>query len=394
MKKSSIAKSIFSFIKSEAVLTASWILAIASMFFVPPDEKYLNYIDWRSLSILWSLMVIMNVFKQNGFFNLLAEKLISSINGKNGAEAKRQDKKTFLLISSLVFLCFFLSMAITNDVALITFVPFAIMILEGSSLLIPTIVLQTVAANLGSMLTPVGNPQNLYLFALGNFSVPDFITLILPYWISSFILLIAAIFLITKIQRGPVGIQSRSGSEIKPHGIPIFKTLVFSVLFVIALLTVSRLIPFYILAALTLVCSLILQRKAFFKADYFLLLTFIGFFIFTGNMARIPTINVLLKKLVEGHEMILGTLASQVISNVPAALLLSGFTENIRALVLGVDIGGLGTLIASMASLISFKFYAKTEGSRPGRYLLYFTAVNIIFLAVLIAQYFLMPLAN
>ena len=394
MKKSSIAKSIFSFIKSEAVLTASWILAIASMFFVPPDEKYLDYIDWRSLSILWSLMVIMNVFKQNGFFNLLAEKLISSINGKNGAEAKRQDKKTFLLISSLVFLCFFLSMAITNDVALITFVPFAIMILEGSPLLIPTIVLQTVAANLGSMLTPVGNPQNLYLFALGNFSVPDFITLILPYWISSFILLIAAIFLVTKIQRGPVGIQSRSGSEIKSSGIPIFKTIVFSVLFVIALLTVSRLIPFYILAALTLVCSLILQRKAFFKADYFLLLTFIGFFIFTGNMARIPTINVLLKKLVEGHEMILGTLASQVISNVPAALLLSGFTENIRALVLGVDIGGLGTLIASMASLISFKFYAKTEGSRPGRYLLYFTAVNIIFLAVLIAQYFLMPLAN
>ena len=394
MKKSSIAKSIFSFIKSEAVLTASWILAIASMFFVPPDEKYLDYIDWRSLSILWSLMVIMNVFKQNGFFNLLAEKLISSINGKNGAEAKRQDKKTFLLISSLVFLCFFLSMAITNDVALITFVPFAIMILEGSPLLIPTIVLQTVAANLGSMLTPVGNPQNLYLFALGNFSVPDFITLILPYWISSFILLIAAIFLVTKIQRGPVGIQSRSGSESKSSGIPIFKTIVFSVLFVIALLTVSRLIPFYILAALTLVCSLILQRKAFFKADYFLLLTFIGFFIFTGNMARIPTINVLLKKLVEGHEMILGTLASQVISNVPAALLLSGFTENIRALVLGVDIGGLGTLIASMASLISFKFYAKTEGSRPGRYLLYFTAVNIIFLAVLISQYFLMPLAN
>ena len=368
------AKPIFHFIKSEAVLAASWLLAVCSMFFVPPDKGYFSYIDWRSLGILWSLMVIMNVFKQNGIFDLTAQKILSSV------------KRTWMITGTLIFLCFFLSMAITNDVALITFVPFAIMILNGSPLLIPTIVLQTVAANLGSMLTPVGNPQNLYLFALGNFTAGGFIKLIFPYWILSLVLLVFSIFLVTKRTKGLVKVPEKQISR----QIPVFKTSVFAVLFIAAILTVTKIIPYPALIVSVLIFSLILQPKAFLKADYFLLLTFIGFFIFTGNMSRIPSISGILEKLVEGRELFLGIAASQVISNVPAALLLSGFTHDIPSLVLGTDIGGLGTLIASMASLISFKFYVKTPDSKAIRYILYFTAVNLIFLMLLIAEHFVL----
>jgi len=370
--KSSILKSVFGFIKSEAVFVASWILALASMFFVRPDKKYLSYVDWKSLGILWSLMVIMNVFKQTGLFNLMARKLLSSA------------KKSFMLIGTLVFLCFFFSMAITNDVALITFVPFAIMILEGSPLLIPTLVLQTLAANLGSMITPIGNPQNLYLFSYGNFSTADFMGTVFPYWILSLFLLMISVFFVTRKSGGRIQLQiPKTESEI-----PILKTAISATLFALAVLSVLGFIPFYIPVFLVLIFSLIFQRQAFFKADYFLLLTFIGFFIFTGNMARIPSVNRVLKTLVAGRELFLGIAASQIISNVPAALLLSGFTNSISNLVLGVNLGGLGTLIASMASLISFKFYCRTKNSSPWKYLLWFTAANLIFLAALLALWF------
>ncbi len=365
----SLKNKFISFIKSEIILTVAWILAIISSFFVHPDKGYLDYIDYRSLGILWSLMVIMNAFRQNGFFELLANKLLSSI------------KKSWTLIGTLVFLCFIFSMLITNDVALITFVPFAIMLLGESSLLIPTIVLQTLAANLGSMLTPIGNPQNLYLFALGNFKLWDFVKILLPYWIASLVLLIAGIFIATrKSAKLPEQKISKTMQNISP-----FKTTIFSILFIAAILTVLKIIPFYILMAAVFVVSIFLQREAIIKADYFLLLTFVGFFIFTGNIARIPAIHSALANLVEGKETLLGIASSQIISNVPAALLLSGFTKNISALVLGVNLGGLGTLIASMASLISFKFYCKTENSSSGRYLLYFTVANLIFLAGLIS---------
>ena len=283
-------------------------------------------------------------------------------------------------------------MAITNDVALLTFVPFAITILEGSELLVPTIVLQTIAANLGSMLMPIGNPQNLYLFAAGNFSASSFIKLTLPYWILSLVLLVPSIFFVTrkssgKLPESKISTKNKKSSESKTFR--IVSSCVFTLLFVLAILTVIRIIPFYILVALVLIFSLILQRHAFLGADYLLLLTFVGFFIFTGNMARIPAINGALKKLVEGRELLLGIASSQIISNVPAALLLSGFTKNISLLIVGVNVGGLGTLIASMASLISFKFYSRTKNSRPAKYILYFTIANLIFLAALIVEHFL-----
>lgn len=380
MEAKKIIGLVLRFVKSEAVLCAAWTLALVSMFFVHPDREYFSYIDWRSLGILWSLMVIMNVFRQNGFFDLLAQKLLSSV------------KKIWMLIGTLVFLCFFLSMAITNDVALLTFVPFAITILEGSELLVPTIVLQTIAANLGSMLMPIGNPQNLYLFAAGNFSASSFIKLTLPYWILSLVLLVPSIFFVTrkssgKLPESKISTKNKKSSESKTFR--IVSSCVFTLLFVLAILTVIRIIPFYILVALVLIFSLILQRHAFLGADYLLLLTFVGFFIFTGNMARIPAINGALKKLVEGRELLLGIASSQIISNVPAALLLSGFAKNISLLIVGVNIGGLGTLIASMASLISFKFYSRTKNSRPAKYILYFTIANLIFLAALIVEHFL-----
>ncbi len=380
MEAKKIIGPVLRFVKSEAVLCAAWILAVVSMFFVHPDREYFSYIDWRSLGILWSLMVIMNVFRQNGFFDFLAQKLLSSV------------KKIWMLIGTLVFLCFFLSMAITNDVALLTFVPFAITILEGSELLVPTIVLQTIAANLGSMLMPIGNPQNLYLFAVGNFSAAGFIKLTIPYWILSLVLLVPSIFFVTrkssgKLPESKIIAKNKTGGESKK--LRIISSSVFALLFVLAILTVVRVVPFYILVAVVLIFSLILQRHAFLGADYLLLLTFVGFFIFTGNIARIPAINGALKKLVEGRELLLGIASSQIISNVPAALLLSGFTKNIPLLIVGVNVGGLGALIASMASLISFKFYSRTKNSRPAKYILYFTVANLIFLAALIAEHFL-----
>lgn len=369
-------KSIFKFFKSEAVLCVAWILAIVSMFFVKPDKKYFDYIDWRSLGILWSLMVVMNAFRQNGFFDMLSHKLLSSV------------KKTQMLILTLVLFCFVFSMLITNDVALITFVPLAILVLKNNALLIPTIVLQTVAANLGSMLTPIGNPQNLYLFALGDFAIFDFIKILLPYWILSLFLLIISVLLISKFHEKKSSlffeIESEKIVSEKKSKKQKLSLLIFSLLFVLSILTVLKFIPFYILVPVVLIFALVVQVQTVLKADYFLLLTFVGFFIFTGNMSRIPSINIALENLVEGRELFIGLVTSQIISNVPAALLLSGFTKNISDLVLGVNLGGLGTLIASMASLISFKFYCKTENSKSGKYLIYFTIVNLIFLSLLI----------
>lgn len=373
-----------SFLKKEIVLVAAWILAIVSMFFVKPNVGYFSYIDWSSLGILWSLMVIMNAFRQNNVFDTIAGALLKST------------KKIWQLEMILVLLCFFFSMLITNDVALLTFVPFTILLLASEpKLLIPTIVLQTVAANLGSMLTPIGNPQNLYLFSQGSFTLWTFIKIMLPYSTLSLILIVAGIFIIPKITKcSDAKLSTNSSTQNADAGketsniIPKHKLIVFLLLFVLAILTVIHLVPYYVLVAAVLIMALIFQRKAIVKADYALFFTFIGFFIFTGNMAKVPAVNNFLSQIVGGKEILCGVAVSQIISNVPAALLLSGFTQNLKGLTVGVNLGGLGTLIASMASLISFKFYARTENSKSGKYLLIFTAVNLLFLALLVAEVF------
>ena len=358
----------------DKVLCIAWILALISAFFVKPDKIYFSYIDFRSLGILWGLMVIIQGLKENSVFERIAIALLAKV--KNGFE----------LAFVLVFMCFVGSMLITNDVALITFVPLAIMILSSckrEDMMIPVIVLQTIAANLGSMLTPIGNPQNLYLYGVTGMTISSFILTMLPYSLLSALLLI--VFLYAAVPgRKEVLSNTKNNSITKSFGSRT-QIIIYAVLFAIALLTVVRILPWYVFAIIVLVIVAGMDFKILFRADYILLLTFIGFFIFTGNMGRIGYIKDFLGTVLAGREFPIAVALSQVISNVPATLMLSGFTDSYKDLLLGVNVGGLGTLIASMASLISFKFYTKEFPDRTGKYLLSFTAQNLIFLVVLIA---------
>lgn len=370
-KRENVMKRIYNYLKKDAVLTISWVFAIISMLFIKPDKAYAGYIDWRSLGILWSLMIITKGYMQNGIFEKIGHALLA------------RTRKMWQLIAVLVGLNFFSSMIITNDVSLITFVPFAIMMLKQcgrQELMIPVVVLQTIAANLGSMLTPIGNPQNLYLYGLAGTGIGEFIMWLLPYTIASALLLVISILLI-KNKNEIICIEDTDSEAAHNTSVP--RVMAYSVLFVLALLVVARVLTWYILAAAVLITVLLLEKNVLAKADYALLLTFIGFFIFTGNMGRVEPVAHFLAGIVNGRELEAGIITSQCISNVPAALLLSEFTDNIKNLAIGVNIGGLGTLIASMASLISYKLYANEVPEKKGKYFAAFTVYNIIFLVVL-----------
>lgn len=351
------------FLKSEIVLIISFILAVISSFLITPSKAYIDYIDFRTLGLLFCLMTVMAGFNRLGIFKFVAEKMLSKIKSING------------LSLILGLLCFFSSMFITNDVALITFVPFTVTALKLSGKmdnLIWIVTIETVAANLGSMLTPIGNPQNLYLFSAFHMSLGDFILTILPYALLSLILILISCMFTGK---GTIDAQSTKNSNdfSKLH------ICVYSILFLLALLTVFRVIPYIVTVLITVAVILIFDRKVILKVDYSLLFTFIFLFIFIGNLGEIKPISDFLKNIVNGNEVLVGVLSSQIFSNVPATILLSKFTENAKDLLIGVNLGGLGTLIASMASLISFKFVAKEKVS-TGKYILIFTIMNIVFL--------------
>ena len=356
---------IYDFIKKETVLCVSAILAVISMFFTPPSAEYVSYIDFRTISLLFCLMGIMAGFRENGVFSALASSLL--------CRTKNFRTLSFILIS----LCFFTSMLITNDVALITFVPFAIEVVKKSGknkFVIPIVVLQTISANLGSMLTPLGNPQNLYLYSLSGLSLKEFILLVLPHTALSFILLMLANLTVKpeKVEYSPEKISFS------------FKTTVFyTLLFAICMLTVANILSYTITLMVVTSAILITNRKTLLKIDYSLLLTFIFFFIFIGNMNNIDAFKNAVSYLVNGREILASVLSSQVISNVPAAVLLSGFTGNFKALIIGTNIGGLGTLIASMASLISYKLFVAEMPDKKGKYFRYFTLWNVTFLIIL-----------
>lgn len=370
------------FIKKETILVVSAILALISCFIVPPSAEYINYIDFRVLGILLSLMIVMAGLQINGLFDTIGKKLL------------KKTKNTIQLCLVLVLLCFFFSMFITNDVALITFVPFTMTILktcEKEKLLIPVIAVQTVAANLGSMLTPVGNPQNLYLYNYGNFSLVDFIKIMLPYSLISLVAILVWIFIICR-KNEVISISqdlSSTKSTLDKKREKYFN-IVYLILFLLSILVVMKVISYYLVAILVVAVVFIMDRKVLLKVDYSLIFTFCFFFIFTGNIGQMDVAKQWLQTVMDGRTVIMGTAVSQVISNVPAALLLSGFTSDYKNLLIGVNIGGLGTLIASMASLISYKIYAHEYNESKGKYLLYFTISNIIFLALLLPVAFIL----
>lgn len=360
-------KKIFNFFKKETVLCIAALLSVISAFFVPPSAEYLEYMDWRVLALLFGLMLVVAGLQSIGLFRYLGLKLLEKI---------RTTRQLCLL---LVALCFFSAMLITNDVALITFVPFAVMILnlaDQNRLLIPTVVLQTIGANLGSMLTPIGNPQNLYLYSTYSIPMGTFLLNMLPLTLLALALLVVGVFLL------PKSVLSVTAPE-KPAPLPKGKLIFYLALFLVAISCVIRLLPWPAMLAILGLAALIIDRKLFRSVDYFLLLTFVCFFLFIGNMERIPAISNLLQAFIQGRELLLGILLSQFISNVPAAILLSGFTDAAKPLLYGINLGGLGTLIASLASVISYRAYGESENAAKGAYIKAFTLYSIVFLAIL-----------
>ena len=362
-----------SFIKKEFVLCVSALLAIVTVFLVPPDKEYLHYIDFRVLCLLMCLMAVVAGLRSIGVFSWLTFHLLKRI--KSGK----------VLGSALVMLPFFSSMLVTNDVALIVFVPFTIALLSRLKLEKQTIavtVLQTVAANLGSMATPVGNPQNLFLYSAFGLSASDFFSVTIPLTAVSLIaLVIASTFLLPK----KLNAQSPEKEVISSK----VKLLVFIVLFTLSLLTVFRIIPYQLTTVITVSVFLILDRNSFRNVDFILLLTFICFFVISENLGRVEAVRSFLQNLLERSTLLTSVGASQVISNVPAAVLLSGFTDKWQEILAGVNIGGLGTPVASLASLITLKFYMKSENAKPMNFLAVFTLVNIIFFGILLAFTFI-----
>lgn len=362
-------KKITTFMKKEAVLTVAFLLALVSAFIVIPDREYIAYIDWNTLLLLYSLMAIMAGLQQLGVFRRIGSSLLSKINST----------RQMLLI--LVFLPFFFSMLITNDVALITFVPFGIVVLgmaKQENLVVPLVVMQTIAANLGSMLTPMGNPQNLYLYAQSGMSPIAFILLMLPYTVVAALCLFVVSFFIKSKH-----IEELSTNDSQGGNFDIRLCICYIAGFFICLLCVAKLLPPIIAAVFISILLLIKNRSIFKKIDYSLLGTFIFFFIFIGNMGRIESFCKFLEGILSGNEKLVAVLSSQIISNVPAALLLSGFSNNWKALIIGTNLGGLGTLIASMASLISYKQVVAEYPDKKGAYLLLFTIANILMLLIL-----------
>lgn len=359
---------VLKFFRSNIVLTVSMVLALCLMFFVVPSADYLDYIDFRTLALLFSLMCVVGGLNGQGIFRRLALLLV----GRSG-----NTRKVSLM---LILLCFFSSMLITNDVALITFVPFTVMTFTMCNCkkdIVLLVTLETVAANLGSMATPVGNPQNLYLYNFFTMEMGEFLFAVLPYAALSLVLLLVSVFMIRSQSMVLPDMEISKSNKIK--------VAVYVALFIITLLCVLRLIPAWVVFAVTLVVSLILDVKVVLKVDYSLLLTFVFLFVFIGNLGNIKLVYDFLQSVVKGNELLVGVLASQVFSNVPTAVLLSGFTTNASALLTAVNLGGLGTVIASMASLISLN--AVGSQVNKARYLGVFTAVNVVFLLANILLY-------
>lgn len=340
-----MVKRILQYFRRETVLSAALVCALLSFLLTPPSVIHLQGIDTTTLLMLFSLMTIVAGFRRMGALDAVSRKLTRRVTTLRGLSAV------------MVALCFVLSMLVTNDVALLTLVPLTLLLFRagGQKSTIWTVVLETVAANLGSMVTPIGNPQNLYLYTSGRLTALDFLTLLAPYAAVALALLLARKML-----------------------------TLYGALSALALLAIAKVLPAWALAAAVFLGTLALDRGTIRQVDYTLLATFVCFFVFVASVKACVPVRAWLETMMARSPMAVALLTSQVISNVPACLLLSPFTQDAKALALGVDLGGLGTLIASLASLISFRLYGAGEGARKGRYFAVFTGVNVLFLAVML----------
>ena len=354
------------FIKKNTVFCVAAAAAVITCFFVPPDGKYFSYFDWNTLVCLFLTLAVVCALRNIKFFTILARRLVR-ISGNL--------RSLFLLLIAITFLG---SMLIANDMALITFLPlgyFALSVTGQESYMAYLFILQNISANLGGMLTPFGNPQNLYLYSYFNIPTAEFCGIMLaPFLLAISLLALACLF----VKPHKLNITQEYGEKLNAR-----RTVLYLILFTISILIVFRIIPF--LAGLLLIPAVLLlaDKEALLMVDYPLLGTFFFFFIFAGNLARIEAVNTFVSSLLEADTLLVSVLSCQGISNVPTAILLSRFTTDYRALLLGVNIGGTGTLIASLASLITFSEYRILYPGHGKKYFLLFTAINVVFLVIM-----------
>lgn len=363
-----LIKQIKNYFARETVFCVAAACAVLTMFIIPPDKEYLHYIDFRVLCLLLCLMSVVAGLKTIGLFHWLTYQLLHRIHSGRA------------LSVMLVLLPFFSSMFVTNDVALIIFIPFTLMLLDQlgcSGSIIPVTVFQTIAANLGSMATPVGNPQNLYLYAFYNMSLGGFFSVTLPLTAVSLIVLSAVSLPLLPGKLPEQALERANISSTK-------QLMIYLTLFVLCLLTVFKIVSYLLTTAVILTVLLLTDRKLLKEIDYMLLLTFVCFFTVSENLGRVDIIRVFLQQLLQSNTLLTAVGTSQVISNVPAAVVLSGFTDQWQQLLAGVNIGGLGTPIASLASLITLKFYMRRSGARILRFFGIFTVANLTALGVLL----------
>ena len=366
MHRQHLPMGLTSFIKKNVVMVVAMVAAAVTCILVPPDVAYLDYFDLKTLTCLFCVLAVVCALKNIRFFYLLAKKIV------------RTFRNTRLCVLALVYITFLGSMLIANDMALLTFLPLGYFVLSTTGKnrhMAFTFIMQNIAANLGGMLTPFGNPQNLYLYT--KFQIPnlEFMAIMAPPFILSVLLITVCCVIFVKAE--PMEIKDESLS------LPVGRTVAYLLLFALAIVIVFRGIPYWIGLIVIPTALLFLDRKALKMVDYPLLLTFVFFFVFSGNMARIDAVRNVFSWLLEKSTLLFSVISCQIISNVPSAILLSQFTDNYRDLLLGVNIGGVGTLIASLASLITFREYTKHNKGKTAYYILLFSAFNFAFLLIL-----------
>ena len=355
------------FLRKNVVLCVAILAALLTSLIIPPDKAYLDYFDWKTLTCLFCVLAVVCAFKNIRFFFFLAQKIVKAF------------KNTRACVLALTYVTFIGSMLIANDMALLTFLPLGYLVLSTTGkkkYMAFTFIMQNIAANLGGMLTPFGNPQNLYLYTKFQIPTGDFVATMLPPFLVSVALITLCCILFVK----------KESLEIEEEKIvlPKAKTIIYSLLFILSIVIVFRVIPFWTGLIVIPAFLLFMDRQALKNVDYCLLLTFVAFFIFAGNMARISAVKELLDNLMQKNALLVSTLSCQAISNVPSAILLSQFTGSYKALLLGVNIGGVGTLISSLASLITFREYVKHDHGGTKKYILLFSAYNFAFLFILL----------
>lgn len=365
---------ISAFIKKNIVLTVAAAAAVITSFIVKPDREYITYFDFKTLSCLFCVLAVVCALRNINFFYILACRIVKSF------------KNAKMSVLALVYVTFIGSMFIANDMALITFLPLGYFVLESTGkqkYMAFTFIIQNIAANLGGMLTPFGNPQNLYLYTKFNIPNLEFIRIMFfPFVVSIILITLCCLF----IPSEPLEIKTA------PVKLTPLRCSLYLALFALSIAIVFRQVPYLIGLAVIPIALFFADRKALKDVDYGLLFTFVSFFIFAGNVSRIEAVRSLFSALLQKNTLIFSVLSCQLISNVPSAVLLSRFTENYADLLLGVNIGGVGTLISSLASLITYREYTKDNPGKQGSYLKLFTALSFGFLIILVCGQYIRKL--